>query len=100
MKSVRIRSYSGPYFSTFGLNTERYVYPVYGVFFGIQSKCGKIWTRITPNTDNFYAVINNQRMTSAKCINLGIISGGIRVRIPQELDVVAFWSWNLDVVVF
>ena len=29
-----------------------------------------------------------------------ITSGGIRVRIPQELDVVAFWSWNLDVVVF
>ena len=28
------------------------------------------------------------------------ISGGIRVRIPQELDVVAFWPWNLDVVVF
>ena len=28
------------------------------------------------------------------------LSGGIRVRIPQELDVVAFWPWNLDVVVF
>ena len=28
------------------------------------------------------------------------LSGGIRVRIPQELDVVAFWSWNLDIVVF
>ena len=28
------------------------------------------------------------------------LSGGISVRIPQELDVVAFWSWNLDVVVF
>ena len=28
------------------------------------------------------------------------ISGGIRVRIPQELNVLAFWSWNLDVVVF
>ena len=28
------------------------------------------------------------------------ISRGIRVRIPQELDVVVFWSWNLDVVVF
>ena len=28
------------------------------------------------------------------------VSGGIRVRIPQELDVVAFWPWNLDVVVF
>ena len=28
------------------------------------------------------------------------VSGGIRVRIPQKLDVVAFWSWNLDVVAF
>ena len=28
------------------------------------------------------------------------LSSGIRVRIPQELDVLAFWSWNLDVVVF
>ena len=28
------------------------------------------------------------------------LSGGIRVRIPQELSVVAFWSWNLDAVVF
>ena len=32
--------------------------------------------------------------------HLRILSGGLRVRIPQELDVVAFWSWNLDVVVF
>ena len=31
---------------------------------------------------------------------VGELSGGIRVRIPQELDVVAFWCWNLDVVVF
>ena len=29
-----------------------------------------------------------------------ILSGGIKVRIPQELDVAAFWSWNLDVVAF
>ena len=28
----------------------------------IQSECGKIPTRITPNTDTFYAVINNFRM--------------------------------------
>ena len=28
------------------------------------------------------------------------LSGCIRVRIPQKLDVVTFWSWNLDVVVF
>ena len=36
VKSVRIQSYSGPYFPTFGLNTERY-----GVS---QSECGKIRT--------------------------------------------------------
>ena len=43
VKSVRIRSYSGRYFPAFGLNTD-------------QSECGKIRTRITPNTDTFYAV--------------------------------------------
>ena len=25
-------------------------------YFDIQSECGKLWTRITPNTDTFYAV--------------------------------------------
>ena len=48
--SVRIRSYSGPYFSIFGLNTERY-----SVSLRIQSECGKIRTIITPNRDTFYA---------------------------------------------
>ena len=28
------------------------------------------------------------------------LSEGIRIRIPQELDAVTFWSWNLDVVAF
>ena len=32
----------------FGLNTERY-----GVPLRIQSECGKMRTRITPNTDTF-----------------------------------------------
>ena len=50
-KSVRIRSYSGPNFSAFGLNTERY-----SVSLRVQSECGKMWIRITPNTDTFYAV--------------------------------------------
>ena len=40
VKSVRIWSFSGPYFPAFGLNTERY-----GVSFGIQSRSGKIQTR-------------------------------------------------------
>ena len=39
MKSVRIWSSSGPY--------------------SIQSECGKIRTRITPDTDTFYAVVKN-----------------------------------------
>ena len=46
MKSGRIMNYSGTYFPTFGLNTERY-----SVTLCIQSECGKIRTRITPNTD-------------------------------------------------
>ena len=49
--SSHIRSYSVPYFPKFGLNTERYF-----VYLRIQSECGKIQTRITPNTDAFYAV--------------------------------------------
>ena len=52
VKGVRIRSYSGSHFSAFGLNTERY-----RVSFRIQSECGKMRTRITPNTDTIYAVI-------------------------------------------
>ena len=35
----------------FGRNTVRY-----GVSLRIQSECGKMQTRITPNTDNFYEV--------------------------------------------
>ena len=51
VKSVRVRSYSGPYFPAFGMNTDRH-----SVSLRIQSKCGNIWTIITPNTDTFYAV--------------------------------------------
>ena len=51
VKSVRILSYSGPYFPAFGLNTERY-----SISLCIQSECGKMRTRITPNTDTFHAV--------------------------------------------
>ena len=51
VKSVLIRSYSGPYFPAFGLNTERY-----GVSLRIHCECREIWTIITPNTDSFYAV--------------------------------------------
>ena len=53
VKSVLIRSYSGPYFPAFGLNTEKC-----GLSLRIQSECGKIQTRITPTTDTFHAVIS------------------------------------------
>ena len=52
VKSVHIRSYSGPHFATFGLNTKRY-----SVSLRVQSECGKMQTRITPNTDTFYALL-------------------------------------------
>ena len=52
LKSIRIRSYSGPYFLAFGLNTERYTVSLH-----IQSESRKIRTRIISNTDTFYAVV-------------------------------------------
>ena len=55
VKSVRIRSYSSPYFPAFGLNTKRY-----SVSLRIQSECGEIRTRLTPNTNTFYKVMINQ----------------------------------------
>ena len=51
VKSVHIRRCSGPYFPAFGLNTERY-----SASLRIQSECGKIRSRITPNMDTFYAL--------------------------------------------
>ena len=51
VNSVHIRSYSGPHFLAFGLNTERYFASLH-----IQSKCRKMRTRITLNTDTFHAV--------------------------------------------
>ena len=53
-KKVRIRSYSGLHFPAFRLNTE-----IYSVPLRIQSEFGKTRTRITPNTDTFYAVTSS-----------------------------------------
>ena len=51
VKSVRIRSFSGPYFPAFELNKERY-----SVSLRIPSECRKIRTRKTPNRDTFHVV--------------------------------------------
>ena len=44
--------------------------------------------------------VNGRETETSFLVAVFCLSGGIRVRIPQELDVVAFWPWNLDVVVF
>ena len=51
VKSIRIQSFSGPYFLVFGLHTERY-----SVSLRMQSKCEKIRTKKTPNTVTFHAM--------------------------------------------
>ena len=57
--------FSGPYFPTFRLNTERY-----SVSLRIQSKCRKIRTRITPNTDTFHAVCLESRLNIEKIYHI------------------------------
>ena len=55
VKIVCIRSYSSAHFPAFRLNTNSH-----RVSLGIQSKCGKMRTRIAPNRDTFHAVLNYQ----------------------------------------
>ena len=51
-KIANIRSFPGPYFPAFGLNKE-----TYSVSLRIQSLCGKIQTRKTPNMDTSQVVL-------------------------------------------
>ena len=52
VKRVCIRSCSGPHFSAFGLNTERYGVSLNSV------RMRENVDLITPNTDNFHAVVH------------------------------------------
>ena len=61
LRSVRFRSYSGPYFLAFGLNTERY-----SVSLRIHSECGKLRTRTTSNTDTFHALLGEYKIENVK----------------------------------
>ena len=72
VKSICIRSYSGLHFPTFRLNTERY-----SVSLRIQSKCWRIRTRITLNTDTCHAVLFT-------ALTRGIISGIITINLQRE----------------
>ena len=71
---IRIWSYSGPYFPAFGLNTERH-----SVSLRIQSECGKIQTRITPNTDTFHTTCYCWLCT-ASCIKVFFIG---KEKVPK-----------------
>ena len=53
-KCPGIRSFSGPYFPAFRLNTEKY-----SVSLLIKSEYRKMRTRKTQNTDTFHAVLRS-----------------------------------------
>ena len=84
MKSVRIRSYSGPSFPAIGLNAERY-----GISLRILSKCGKIRTRTTPNTDTFYTVISREIFVKNYREQLKIFSN---LDIKKVINNRSFWK--------
>ena len=58
LKRVRIRSYSGGHFFLIFPHSDwlRRDREYLSVFSPNAGKCGKMWTRITPYTDTFYAV--------------------------------------------
>ena len=62
VKSTHSRSYSGPHFPAFGLNTEKQA-----VSLRIQSECRKIRTRITPNTDTFHVETKIIHQAQVEC---------------------------------
>ena len=64
MKNVRIWSFSCPFFQALGLNTERY-----SVSLHIQSECGKVQTRKSPNANTFHTVcFCMMLLTSRHCL--------------------------------
>ena len=120
VKSVHIRSYSGPYFPAFGLNTDGtpVLMSVFNKVVGLYNFIKKrlqvfspysiqIQTRITPNTDNFYAVCDRtyfwQYLTTKSCLltiftkNLyhRCFAGSLRYfRQSQNLKICNFSCWN------
>ena len=72
----KYRVFSGPYFATFGLNTERY-----RVSLRIQFECGKIRTRKTPYLDTFHAVFQLPAMS-----NFSLLSSEASLSSSDSLD--------------
>lgn len=85
VKSLRIQSFLCPYFSAFGLSTERY-----SVFLDIQSKCRKVWTRKIPNTDTFRTVLF---LFFIRVINLSVFFNFFFHIIPPNSQA-EFFHWQ------
>ena len=82
MKSIRFRSYSGPCFPVFGLNTERYF-----VSLRTQSECGKIRIRKKPLFGHF-----SRSVRCPTSLQFGIQNFVI---LPRALFQVIFQRMNL-----
>ena len=86
VKSVRIRSHSGPHFPLFRLNTERYFLSV-----RIQFECEKMRTIKTLNTDTFYAVVAKSVSPEiSKSVNKALLKWFIMIRKKKLSN-----QWNL-----
>ena len=82
VKSVQIRSFSGPYFPVFGLNAE-----IYEVNLRIQSKYGKMQTRKNSVFGHFShseILITTSFQTYVPWNSLGLLSETC-LKIPQLL---------------
>ena len=99
VKSVRIRSFSGPYFSAFRLNTE-----ICRANLCSQFKCGEIGTRKTSNTDTINAVnVSNDLRISSKwayrrkiSFNQDISKVDREFNFSRETTIVNFWEQTLN----
>ena len=94
VKSVRIQSYSSPYFPVFGLNTERYL-----VSLRIQSECGKI-LRISPysvrmweNTDQNNSKYGQFLRSAAKWLTIVRNASFERYKRFQKSNCSRFFLW-------
>ena len=86
IKCVRIGRYSGAFFPQFGLNAERC-----GVSLRIQSECGKVRTRKTPNMYTFQAM---------KKVNLPPEHGTNLIFVPCAKATVTSKSKNNFILLF
>ena len=96
LKSVRIWSFSGPYFPAFGLTTE-----IYRLSFRIQSKYRKIKTRKTLGTDTTVWYRCDMFSWVGYQIRLSLSKNLLHEKLDQNSITISFllgcfeWTWNI-----